>query len=97
MLVVWLVAITVFGDTGKPRTDVNLRTAPNTRGRETVLDEFGVTSALDNTWGAGLAFNGFDLGRGERFVAGSGAEGWPGEKVRRNHSRCAAGARSYCH
>jgi cystathionine beta-lyase len=26
----------------------------------------GVTSALDNTWGAGLAFNGFDLGRGER-------------------------------
>ena len=24
----------------------------------------GVTSALDNTWGAGLAFNGFDLGGG---------------------------------
>jgi cystathionine beta-lyase len=24
----------------------------------------GVTSALDNTWGAGLAFNGFDLGQG---------------------------------
>jgi cystathionine beta-lyase len=34
----------------------------------------GVTTALDNTWSAGLAFNGFDLGRGERFVAGSGAE-----------------------
>jgi cystathionine beta-lyase len=30
----------------------------------------GVTSALDNTWGAGLAFNGFDLGRGERFTPG---------------------------
>jgi cystathionine beta-lyase len=24
----------------------------------------GVTSALDNTWGAGLAFNGFELGQG---------------------------------
>lgn len=36
--------------------------------------ERGVTTALDNTWGAGLAFNGFDLGRGERFVAGSGAD-----------------------
>lgn len=34
----------------------------------------GVTTALDNTWGAGLAFNGFDLGRGERLVAGSGAD-----------------------
>ncbi|MBK6009118.1 PLP-dependent transferase [Ramlibacter ginsenosidimutans] len=34
----------------------------------------GVTSALDNTWGAGLAFNGFDLGRGARFAAGSGAD-----------------------
>lgn len=34
----------------------------------------GVTSALDNTWGAGLAFSGFDLGRGDRFVAGSGAD-----------------------
>ncbi|MCC2676814.1 MAG: Cystathionine beta-lyase (Beta-cystathionase)-like protein [Ramlibacter sp.] len=34
----------------------------------------GVTTALDNTWSAGLAFNGFDLGRGERFVAGSGAD-----------------------
>jgi cystathionine beta-lyase len=34
----------------------------------------GVLTALDNTWGAGLAFNGFDLGRGERFVAGSGAD-----------------------
>lgn len=34
----------------------------------------GVTTALDNTWGAGLAFNGFDLGQGERQVAGSGAD-----------------------
>src|SRR6478735_984121 len=34
----------------------------------------GVTSALDNTWSAGLAFNGFDLGRGERFTPGSGAD-----------------------
>ena len=34
----------------------------------------GITTALDNTWGAGLAFNGFDLGRGERFTPGSGAD-----------------------
>ena len=34
----------------------------------------GVTTALDNTWGAGLAFNGFDLGRGARFTPGSGAD-----------------------
>lgn len=34
----------------------------------------GVPTALDNTWGAGLAFNGFDLGRGERFTPGSGAD-----------------------
>src|SRR4051812_16204931 len=34
----------------------------------------GVLSAFDNTWGAGLAFNGFDLGRGERFTPGSGAD-----------------------
>jgi len=34
----------------------------------------GVTSALDNTWGAGLAFNGFDLGRGARRASGSGAD-----------------------
>jgi cystathionine beta-lyase len=34
----------------------------------------GVTSVLDNTWGAGLAFNGFDLGRGSRMVPGSGAD-----------------------
>ena len=34
----------------------------------------GITTALDNTWGAGLAFNGFDLGRGARFVPGSGAD-----------------------
>ena len=34
----------------------------------------GVTTALDNTWGAGLAFNGFDLGRGARHTPGSGAD-----------------------
>jgi cysteine-S-conjugate beta-lyase len=34
----------------------------------------GVTCALDNTWGAGVAFNGFDLGSGERQVRGSGAD-----------------------
>jgi cysteine-S-conjugate beta-lyase len=34
----------------------------------------GVTSALDNTWGAGLAFNGFDLGQRARFTPGSGAD-----------------------
>ena len=36
--------------------------------------QHGVTSALDNTWGAGLAFNGFDLGTGARFTPGSGAD-----------------------
>ncbi|MEJ5988770.1 PLP-dependent transferase [Ramlibacter sp. PS3R-8] len=39
-----------------------------------VCRQRGVTTALDNTWGAGLAFNGFDLGRGDRFLAGSGAD-----------------------
>ena len=39
-----------------------------------VCRERGVTTALDNTWGAGLAFNGFDLGHGERMVAGNGAD-----------------------
>jgi cystathionine beta-lyase len=39
-----------------------------------ICRERGVMSALDNTWSAGLAFNGFDLGRGERFRAGSGAD-----------------------
>ncbi len=39
-----------------------------------VCRERGVVTALDNTWGAGLAFNGFDLGRGARQVAGSGAD-----------------------
>lgn len=34
----------------------------------------GVTSALDNTWGAGIAFNGFDLGRGADRETGSGAD-----------------------
>ena len=39
-----------------------------------VCRERGVTSALDNTWGAGLAFNGFDLGRGAREATGNGAD-----------------------
>jgi cysteine-S-conjugate beta-lyase len=39
-----------------------------------VCRQRGITTVLDNTWGAGLAFNGFDLGRGERFAAGSGAD-----------------------
>lgn len=34
----------------------------------------GVLTAMDNTWSAGLAFNGFDLGIGERFTPGSGAD-----------------------
>ncbi len=34
----------------------------------------GITTAIDNTWGAGLAFNAFDLGQGERKVVGSGAD-----------------------
>ena len=34
----------------------------------------GVTTALDNTWGAGLAFSGFDLGDAGRRVADSGAD-----------------------
>jgi len=39
-----------------------------------ICRERNVTSVLDNTWGAGLAFNGFDLGEGERRVPGSGAD-----------------------
>jgi cysteine-S-conjugate beta-lyase len=39
-----------------------------------VCRERGVVCALDNTWGAGLAFNGFDLGPPGRRVAGSGAD-----------------------
>lgn len=35
-----------------------------------ICRERGVLTALDNTWGAGLAFNGFDLGQGE----GQGAD-----------------------
>ena len=35
---------------------------PDLRGLLRVCRERGVRSALDNTWGAGLAFNGFDLG-----------------------------------
>jgi cystathionine beta-lyase len=35
-----------------------------------ICRQCGVTSALDNTWGAGIAFNGFDLGR----ASGSGAD-----------------------
>jgi cystathionine beta-lyase len=34
----------------------------------------GVTSVLDNTWGAGIAFNGFDLGEGGARVPDSGAD-----------------------
>jgi cystathionine beta-lyase len=34
----------------------------------------GVTTALDSTWSGGIAFNGFDLGVGERCVPGSGAD-----------------------
>jgi cysteine-S-conjugate beta-lyase len=39
-----------------------------------VCRERGVVTALDNTWGAGLAFNGFDLGPPGQRVAGSGAD-----------------------
>jgi len=39
-----------------------------------VCRQRGVLTALDNTWGAGLAFNGFDFGRGERFTPDSGAD-----------------------
>jgi cystathionine beta-lyase len=39
-----------------------------------VCRQRGVTTALDNTWGAGLAFNGFDLGQGARRVSGNGAD-----------------------
>jgi len=35
---------------------------PDLRGLLRVARERGVTSAIDNTWGAGIAFNGFDLG-----------------------------------
>lgn len=34
----------------------------------------GILSALDNTWGAGIAFNGFDFGHGAGRVSGSGAD-----------------------
>lgn len=39
-----------------------------------ICRQHGITTAIDNTWGAGLAFNGFDFGRGERFTPGSGAD-----------------------
>jgi cysteine-S-conjugate beta-lyase len=39
-----------------------------------ICRERGITTALDNTWGAGLAFNGFDLGQGAQKVPGSGAD-----------------------
>jgi cysteine-S-conjugate beta-lyase len=39
-----------------------------------VCRDRGVVSALDNTWGAGLAFNGFDLGPPGHRIAGSGAD-----------------------
>lgn len=35
---------------------------PDLRGLLRVARERGVTSAIDNTWGAGIAFNAFDLG-----------------------------------
>ena len=34
----------------------------------------GITTALDNTWGAGIAFNGFDLGSGSHATPGDGAD-----------------------
>jgi len=37
---------------------------PDLRGLLRVAREKGVLTALDNTWGAGIAFNGFDLGGG---------------------------------
>lgn len=37
---------------------------PDVRGLVRVARERGLTVALDNTWGAGLAFNPFDLGEG---------------------------------
>jgi cystathionine beta-lyase len=39
-----------------------------------VCREKGVTTALDNTWGAGIAFNGFDLGPPGARVPDSGAD-----------------------
>jgi cysteine-S-conjugate beta-lyase len=39
-----------------------------------VCRERGITTALDNTWSGGVAFNGFDLGHGDRKVPGSGAD-----------------------
>jgi cysteine-S-conjugate beta-lyase len=37
---------------------------PDLRGLVAAARSRGVTTALDNTWGAGIAFNGFDLGDG---------------------------------
>ena len=39
-----------------------------------VCRQRGVSTALDNTWAGGVAFNGFDLGWGDRRVPGSGAD-----------------------
>jgi cysteine-S-conjugate beta-lyase len=39
-----------------------------------ICRERGVTTVLDNTWGAGIAFNGFDLDHGQGPVADSGAD-----------------------
>ena len=39
-----------------------------------VCRERGVTTALDNTWGAGLAFNGFDLAAAAGQARGTGAD-----------------------
>lgn len=38
---------------------------PDVRGLVAAARERGVTVALDNTWGAGIAFNPFDLGEGQ--------------------------------
>ncbi|MEA2570288.1 MAG: hypothetical protein QOI24_2289 [Acidobacteriota bacterium] len=71
MLMVWLVAVIALGETGKPRTDVNLRTAPNTR-RSRVI---AVLSTADT----------FEILETRRTwcrvrVAGSSAEGWLAKK-----------------
>ncbi len=39
-----------------------------------ICREQGVVTALDSTWAGGIAFNGFDLGQGDKQVPGSGAD-----------------------
>jgi cystathionine beta-lyase len=43
---------------------------PDLRGLVAAARARGVTTALDNTWGAGIAFNGFDLGGGREAGLG---------------------------